>query len=72
MKKDQAQQIILEKIPATGEVEFEALAIPLRASKEGNAALEHFHTLRRAGVISARVDASTGELFLSRPAGKVG
>lgn len=69
MKKDQALQILLQGIPATGEVEFEKVAEPLRATKDGRAALDNFHAFRRSGAISARINRETGELMVSRPSG---
>lgn len=68
MTAEQAKALLLEKIPASGEIGYEAFWNSLQSTAEGREAVTHFHQLRRAGDISVRIDRATGDLAVSRPA----
>lgn len=66
MSKEQALQVILNQIPATGEVGHETVDNSLMSTKEGREARSFFNKLRRDGAFGYRIDRETGELMLSR------
>lgn len=66
MNEDQALSVFNAQIPASGEVDYEAVENALRNSSDGRKALRHFHQLRRSGKIQARVNRQTGGLLVSR------
>lgn len=63
---DEAKEVVLNSLPASGEVEYETLYNSLNASGE-RVALRNLHTMRRKGELSARVDHETGKMYVSRP-----
>jgi hypothetical protein len=68
MTTEQAKALLLEQLPVSGEVGYEAFWNSLQTSAEGREAITHFHQLRRAGDISVRIDREAGDLVISRPA----
>jgi hypothetical protein len=65
---EQALQLFLGQIPATGEVDYEVVDNALRITPEGRAARPYFHKLRRSGAIAVRINKENGHLMVSRPA----
>jgi hypothetical protein len=63
---DEAKQVVLNALPASGEVEYEEFYNSLQAAGE-RVAVRNFHNLRKAGDVVARVDPTTGKLYVSRP-----
>lgn len=65
---NEQRQQILNSLPVTGEVTYEAFRTKL--VQEGNETLlQHFHDMRRKGELKVRLDTSSGTaiLYVARP-----
>lgn len=66
---NEQQKAILEALPASGEMSYEALRTKLITAGQ-QSALQQFHTMRRKGLVTVRLEQTDSGLvsFVSRPA----
>lgn len=66
---NQEQQTLFDAVPASGEIEYQALYDSLYSTGKGGST-RHFHAMRRAGLVSVRTERTPDglKMFVSRPA----
>lgn len=67
---NEAQQKLYDFVPATGEVPYQELYDAVQATADRKV-IKEFHAMRRAGLLTVRLDNSVKPtaLFVSRPEG---